>query len=152
MRPFQPVPQPVRLRIELRASFRLAALLVAAHVMVAATVLALPVPLWLQVALLTAIAVSVVRSLTRHALRNSPTACTSLDLHRDGGAQWLLRSGTMLDGRVLGDSFVSPLLTVVSLRRDDNGRRDSVVLLPDSAEAEALRALRVWLKFKVEIN
>ncbi|MGH8630927.1 MAG: protein YgfX [Burkholderiales bacterium] len=146
------MPQPARLRIELRTSPRLALLLAVAHALTAAMVLVLPLPLWVRVALLGALAVSLVRSARRHALRGSPHACTALEVHRDGSTQWWLRSGTALTGRVLGESFVSPFLTVVALRRDDNGRRAGIVLLPDSSETDALRALRVWLRFKVEIE
>jgi toxin CptA len=146
------VSQPSRLRIELRPSPSLATVLAGGHLLAAASALALPVPLWSRLGLLVLIGVSAAASLKRHALRSSPGACTALEVHRDGSAQWSLRSGAVLDGRLLGESFVSPLLTVVRLRRDDNGRREAVVLLPDSAEADALRALRVWLRFKVEVR
>jgi len=118
----------------------------------AAIVLLLSVPLWARSALLAAIAASLIFSLRRHALRASPAACSALDVYGDGSAKWLLRSGSTLTGRVLGDSFVSPLMTVVRLRRDDDGQRESIVLMPDSAEADALRALRVWLRFKIEVK
>jgi len=146
------VPQPARLRIELRGSLQLTLLLVFAHAFTAAIVAVLPLPLWARIALLGALAVSFATSAMRHAWSASPRACAALEVHRDGGAQWWLRSGKTQTGRVLGASFVSPLLTVVALRRDDNGRRESIVLLPDSAEAEALCALRVWLRFKVEVE
>lgn len=50
------------------------------------------------------------------------------------------------DAEVLGDSFVSA--AVIVLRYRLAGRRvRSLVLLPDSAEAEDLRRLRVWLRW-----
>lgn len=141
-----------RLRIELRPSARLAAALIAAHLLAAATVLTLSLPAWSRLGLFAAVVFSAVPSLRRHALRSSAEACTALEVHRDGSVQWRLRSGAVRDGRLLGDTFVTPLLTVVRLRRGDNGRREAVVLFPDSAEADSLRALRVWLRFNVEVQ
>ena len=145
------MPQPARLRIELKPSRQLAAVLLVAHALTAAAVLALPVALAVRIALLALIALSLGRCARHPAVSAAPRGCVALEVHRDGSAQWWRAQG-MHAGRVLGDSFVSPLLTVVALRRDDDGRRESIVLLPDSAEADALRALRVWLRFKVEIG
>jgi toxin CptA len=142
--------QPARLRIDLKPSRRLAGLLIAAYLLAAATVLALPGPVWARLAAIGAIAFGLVPPLRRHALLIAPTSCVALDVHQDGTAKCLQRSGSMVDGQVLGDTFVNPLLTVVRLRRAEDGRRDSIVLLPDSAQADALRALRVWLRFKVQ--
>lgn len=146
------MPQPARLRIELKPSRQLALLLGVAHALTAGSVLLLPVGLGVRIALLTLIALSLARSIRHPAVSASPQAFTALEVHRDGSVQWWRRSGGALSGRVLGESFVSPLLTVVALRRDDDGRSERIVLLPDSADADALRALRVWLRFKVEVG
>ena len=47
------------------------------------------------------------------------------------------------EAMALDDSFVTPLLTVLNLRLD--GRRVSLMLWPDSADAEARRRIRVYL-------
>ncbi|OBU86880.1 protein YgfX [Chromobacterium subtsugae] len=47
------------------------------------------------------------------------------------------------EAQVLDDCFVTPLLTVLNLRLE--GRRVSLMLWPDSADAESRRQLRVYL-------
>lgn len=80
----------------------------------------------------------------RGALQHSGEATTAIVLQRTR-CELDLRDGTQVEARVLGSTFVSPLLTVVNLRLE-SGRRRSLVLAPDSAEADDLRRLRVWLK------
>lgn len=144
--------RPNRLRVDLKPSAGFAAALIAAHLLAGSAALPLSIPGWVRLVLVAAIALSAVASIRRHALRTSPRACIALEVHRDGSVRWQLRSGATLDGQLLGDTLVTPLLTLVSLRRADNGRREAVVLTPGSAERDALRALRVWLRFKVEVQ
>jgi toxin CptA len=146
------MPQPARLRIELKPSRQLAVLLGVAHTLTAAAMLLLPIGLGIRIALLMLIALSLARSARHPAVSASPHAFAALEVHRDGSVQARRRSGDAFSGRVLGESFVSPLLTVVAMRSDDDERRERIVLLPDSADADALRALRVWLRFKVEVG
>lgn len=138
------------LNIELKASRHFAVLLIAAHGAAAILLFTVPLPAVVQLVLLAAIAISLRASLRTHALRTAPQACVRVAVQRDGRTTLELRSGETLTGQVLADSRVNPLLTVINLRRDDNGRRASLVLLPDSAHTDDLRALRVWLRFKVE--
>lgn len=138
------------LNVEVKASRRFTLLLIAAHGTTAILLFAVPLPAVVQLALIAAIGISLRASLRTHALRTAPHACVRVAVQRDGRATLELRSGAALTGQVLADSRVNPLLTIINLRRDDNGRRVSLVLLPDSAHADDLRALRVWLRFKVE--
>ncbi|OHX19427.1 protein YgfX [Chromobacterium sphagni] len=59
------------------------------------------------------------------------------------GRLHLCGDGGRREARVLDDCFVTPLLTVLNLQAD--GRRQSLMLWPDSADAEARRLLRVYL-------
>ncbi|MFP5382044.1 MAG: protein YgfX [Gammaproteobacteria bacterium] len=65
----------------------------------------------------------------------------------DGRLQVSDEAGDWHDVEVLGDSFVSPLLIVLRYRIGGRKAR-SLVLLPDSADAEALRRLRVSLRWR----
>lgn len=80
----------------------------------------------------------------RGVLRQSGSAVTAIAL-QGTRCEIELRDGTQVQARVLGSTFVSPLLTVVNLRLE-SGRRRSLVLAPDSADADDFRQLRVWLK------
>jgi hypothetical protein len=140
-----------RVRIELKPSMRLTFALATAH-LVAAIVLAItPLAIAFRVLLGALVVASAWHCLRRHALRVGPHAVAAMEVERDGNVQLTLRSGAEIRGRILGDSFVNPLLTVVNLRDHDSGKRHAVVLAADSADPQALRVLRVWLRFKVEL-
>lgn len=64
----------------------------------------------------------------------------------DGRVQVADVAGAWFDVEVLGDSFVSPLLIVLRYRVG-GGPAKRLVLLPDSADADALRRLRVSLRW-----
>jgi toxin CptA len=64
----------------------------------------------------------------------------------DGRVQVADAAGEWSDLEVLGDSFVSPLLIVLCYRVG-GGPAHRLVLLPDSTDAEALRRLRVSLRW-----
>lgn len=139
------------LNIQIKASRQLAMALAVAHAVAAIMLFLMPLALGLRLGVLLALALSLRHALRLHAWRTLPDACVALSVQRDGAARLHLRSGEALTGRVLGSTrVVGTLLTVIHLRRDDNGATIFVVLLPDSAEANDLRALRVWLRFKIE--
>jgi len=51
--------------------------------------------------------------------------------------------------RVLGSSYVSGWLTVLNLQTSDGRKCRSVVILPDAADMEPCRRLRVWLRWGI---
>ena len=72
----------------------------------------------------------------------------TLVLAPDGGTRWQDGSGQWNEGSILPGSYVSGWLVVVNL--DGGGRHVyPLVLLPDSAAAEELRRLRVWLRWRL---
>ncbi len=69
-----------------------------------------------------------------------------LRIAADGRLQCLDDVAEWRDAEILGDSFVSTALIVMRLRMADR-RVLTLVLLPDSADAETLRRLRVSLRW-----
>lgn len=69
-----------------------------------------------------------------------------LRLRADGQVQLRGATGEWEDVEVRGDSYVSTALVVLRYRTA-NMQTNSLVLLPDSAEAEDLRRLRVSLRW-----
>lgn len=98
------------------------------------------------------IAVSAAYSLRRDALQHAGDAIVDLILRQGGGCELTTLAGTRLTGQVLGSTFVSPWLTVVNVGLESGRGRRSVVLAPDSADADALRQLRVWLRYRCRPN
>jgi toxin CptA len=132
------------LSISLRPSWRLLLILAAAHVM-AAGCAALSLPLgWGCTAAAVGLA-SLCFHARRDALLKAPGSVTGITLDREGRCALRSGEGGELEGRVLASTFVSVALVVIHLRLD-SGRKRSVVLLSDSADAEDLRRLRVRLR------
>ena len=71
---------------------------------------------------------------------------TSLGIAADGRLQCLDGRAEWSDVEVLDDSFVSTALIVVRYRTADRQVR-ALTLLPDSADADTLRRLRVSLRW-----
>ena len=69
-----------------------------------------------------------------------------LRLAVDGRLQCLDGTGVWCDVDILDDSFVSTVLIVLRYRMAD-GKRRALTLLPDSADADGLRRLRVSLRW-----
>lgn len=78
------------------------------------------------------------------ARRAAPVTCLRIGV--DGELQCQDAAGEWQAMAVLGDSFVSPALIVLRYREKDGAVR-SCILLPDSAPADALRRLRVSLRW-----
>jgi hypothetical protein len=132
------------LQIDLKPSLKLAALLGAVHLLALAAA-------WLSLAdwprylvgsgVLLSGAVCLVEVLQR-----SSGAALSLELHADGRASWRDRNGTWHEGRLGAERFVSTALIVMGLEM--NRGRKWLVLMADSASAEELRRLRLWLRWR----
>jgi len=82
------------------------------------------------------------------ALQWGKTVPRALELNAKGGARY--RDGTeqWQEAEILPGSYVSGWLIVVILGAGARRRR-SLVLLTDAAEAEELRRLRVWLRWRL---
>ena len=138
-----------RLPLRIKASPLLAIALLLAHgaAMACAVVF---LPGWSMPGLAaTAIAASLVFHLRRDALQWSGEAVTELVLKDDAQCELTLRNGETLTGTIGGSTFVAPLLTVINVRLDGPGRRRVAILMPDSAPAQDLRRVRVWLRHRI---
>jgi hypothetical protein len=81
------------------------------------------------------------------ALHRGSESVIAVELHADGRGAWANQERAWADGRVGDHHFVSPGLTILSLYGNVK-RRKAIVLFWDSAEPEALRRLRVWLRWR----
>ncbi len=96
----------------------------------------------------TAVAGSLVFHIRRDALQLSGTAVTELLLKDGARCEFTLKNGETLAGNIEGSTFVAPLLIVLNVSPDGQGRRRATILMPDSASADDLRRLRVWLRYR----
>jgi toxin CptA len=102
-----------------------------------------PIAWWLSLSLSLAVVTSLVFS-----LRSALGAWTGLELRPDGSAAVEDRQGRWREVRILGSSFVSPVLTILNLAIAGERLRRSLVVAPDALAADEFRRLRVWLRWR----
>lgn len=131
--------------LRLGPSFRLVVVLAGLHAGALACGFASDLPAAMKGAVALLILVSAWRSVTIHGLRRA--AHSIVLLVRDRYGQWRLvrRDGRALEARLEHGGFSHPRL-VVLLFRVDGGGSAALTILPDAANDEGLRLLRVRLR------
>jgi len=135
------------IQLELAPSVNLVWIIVLASLMACLVLLFLPLPMALKVlsvALIVALAVYYIR---HHGTLTLTKSIVRLTLNPESGLHVMDRAGRTHQVAVLASSFVAPYLTVLNLQASENGRRFSLILLPDNIEPDGFRQLRVWLRW-----
>ena len=131
------------LRVDMRPSRLLLIGSSSGHVLAGVAVVVAGIPLWLKIGWIVGIAVALVGFLRRYGDREGPGFIAGIEL-LDG--RWRLETG---DGRIhrgqLTGGYAHPQLLILNFRLE-SGRHRALMLLPDAADPEALRELRVWLR------
>lgn len=113
------------------------------HVLAGVAVLVSSVPLGIKVGWIAGIALTLAWFVWRYGDRDGRGFMACIELV-DG--RWRLETG---DGRSHRAQFTGgyahPQLIILHFRLE-NGRRQALTLLPDAADPDALRELRVWLR------
>ncbi len=133
-------------QLRFHSSRFLAALLITAHGAAFAALLPLTLPTWAKAALATLVLFSLVHHLRRNAWLSAPSAGVALMLEGDR-AMLSTRGGKQLTVQIRRDGLVTPFLTVLNVQPQGTRLARSIVILPDSLDAESFRQLRVWLKW-----
>ncbi len=133
-------------QFKLQPSHYLTAMLIAAHGVTFAALFPLALPIWAKAALASLMLFSLVYHLRRDAWLSAPSANVALALEGDR-VVLTTRGGEQLAGQILRDSLVTPFITVLNVLPQGAHLARSVIILPDSLDAESFRQLRVWLKW-----
>ncbi len=133
--------------IQLQPSRRLAIVLIAAHIAALCAVLTLAAGAWLIAGAALLLMFSAYATISRHALLRQPASIVRLELTDREHVRLQTHAGAWYCGCILGSSTVTPWLTVLNIRRDDQRWPAHVVLLGDSLDPAAFRRLRVWLRW-----
>lgn len=136
-------------QFKLQPSRYLAALFTFAHGVALALLYPPALPAWAKAALSACIVSSLGYHLWRDALLASKSSVRTLMLEGDRMVM-TTHGGESITGAVLRDSLVTPFLTVLNIRLESVRIARSIVILPDSLDAESYRQLRVWLKWGVQ--
>jgi toxin CptA len=134
------------IEVELRPSRRVAAFLSLTHAAALAAAASLALGPELRAALAATVLTGYIVSFRRLVLGIGPGALRRVRWTADG--RWQVRDGAghEHEATLVGRPVVSDWLTVLRLRGAD-GRERPLLLCADSADAEALRKLRVRLRF-----
>lgn len=133
------------LRLAPRRSLWLVGLLLVAHAGAFALVFLIPAPAWIRVLLACLISISLIAALNTHALLRSRRAIVHAVWDSDN--QWTLRNaaGDEFDARLLSGSYVNSALVILNFSAGKRWLYRSLVLMPDSLDADTFRQLRVRL-------
>lgn len=133
-------------QFKLQPSRYFAAMLITAHGITLVALLPLALPIWAKAALTSLMLLSLIHHLRRDAWLSAPSAGVALLLEGDR-VVLTTRGGEQLAGQMLRDSLVTPFITVLNVLPQGTHFARSVVILPDSLDAESFRQLRVRLKW-----
>ncbi|HEU0188225.1 MAG TPA: protein YgfX [Gallionellaceae bacterium] len=134
-------------RYLLQPSPLLAWLLLLMHLLALSALFALSLPLWGSMLLSLCVLSSLVYWVSRAAWLRLTTSCVSIRLHGDM-VELHYRNGESVSGVVQRDTLVMPWLVVLNVLPPGARRSRSVVIAADALAPEALRELRVALRWK----
>lgn len=120
--------------------------LVASHGVALAVLVPLALPLWARILLALLVIISLLYHVCHDAWLLALSSNKSLLLDGDM-VQLVARNGDQVTARVLADSLVTPYITVLNVLPQGSRLARSVIILPDSLDAESFRQLRVWLSW-----
>lgn len=135
-------------RVAISPSVRLALALCLVHGIAAALLWLVPIPALGRAVFTLAIAISLVYVLARDATLHAAHAIVALELDDSGTVFFQTRDGRRVECALLGSSYVSSSLTIVSLRPRGGAGTRRVVLVEDNVEPRNFRRLRTWLRWK----
>lgn len=135
--------------LHLKSSRQFAVLLCSAHVAVACILWKIDWPNSIQLAGTVLLVISLYLYLHYYALLRSPRSIVVLHLSEDGAtciAQ--TQSNQQMKFIIMGDTFVTPFLTVLCLKSLNSIFVRNLVIFSDGIDVEKFRQLRVWLRWK----
>ncbi|WP_394807390.1 protein YgfX [Nitrosomonas sp.] len=140
------------LYIHRKHSYRLATILSLAHLATAGLLWLLELHLGIKTIVTVVLVLSLIYYLRQDALLTANDAVVVLVLSDEMQCTLTTRSDELIVCSILGSTFVAPYLTVLNLQPVGKFFTCSVVILPDSIDAEEFRQLRVWLRWKWRNN
>ena len=135
-------------QVAISPSVRLALALCLVHGIAAALLWLVPIPALGRAVFTLAIAISLVYVLARDATLHAAHAIVALELDDSGTVFFQTRDGRRVECELLGSSYVSFSLTIVSLRPRSGAGTRRVVLVEDNVDPRDFRRLRTWLRWK----
>lgn len=136
------------LAIHLKPSRQLALIFSVAHTGCLIIVWLLDITLLLKIFSTLLLLFSMIYYIQRFALLQTPHAIVAFYLSDAASCIIQTRSNDHHHYQVQGSTYVTPHLTVICLKSKASFFERSIVIFPDSIDAEKFRQLRVWLRWK----
>lgn len=120
-----------------------------------AILIAMPLLWHIKLGILLILCVTVVTAVAKYALLLTPGAIVALSINQQNELHIMRKDGVLLEGlSVCGETVVTPYLCLIRLQNKNapfiwRVFKVSIVLLSDTAAADSLRRLRVWLRWGV---
>jgi len=132
--------------IKLRPSHICAAILVFGYSLTLLIIFILPIVTLAKFACAFLLVFAMVYYLRRDAWLSLSSSPVALRIGRNDIAL-ITRGGRELVGQISGDSFVTPMLTILNVMLSGQKNTRCVVIFPDSLDKESFREMRVLLKW-----
>lgn len=128
----------------------LALMLDVAHGAALLALVMLTVPVWVKFTLTVLLLLNLAYQLRRTAWLIAPSAVAAFRFE-DGAVLLDTRAGKQFTATLLANSLVTPYLTVLNVLPQGARLFRSVLVLPDSLDAESFRRLRVYLRWQEQL-
>jgi hypothetical protein len=115
----------------------------AGHLLAGVAVVLSNIPWWVKTGLMVGIALSLVWLIYCYGYPRGRWFIARIEL-LDERWRWVTGDGGQHRGRLVS-GYAHPLMVILNFRLE-NGQHRSLTLLPDSADADELRRIRVWLR------
>jgi toxin CptA len=126
----------------------LTTILAFAHVAAIAATLLVDIPMPVKAMGAAGLAAYWLVFIRRQFLLLTPDSAMAIEISSDNQLSIQTRRGEWGEYNVLGNTYVTPWLTVLNLRQSGGRATRRIVILPDSVDPEDFRKLRVWLRWK----
>lgn len=133
-------------KFELTTSYRLLGLLLSIYLATVLVISLLSLAWFFKLILFILVSWQTWRAISQHALRIAKQAISQCALDEAGRWHLTSLSGQEYVGQLLGDSLISPTLTILNFKVPHRYFPLVLIILPDAIETNAFRRLRVYLR------
>jgi len=138
--------------VRLQPSYWLALVIALAAAASVLIMLSMPATLWIKLALSLVIVLVAIFHIWQDALLRFSWSWASVEVNSTGALILNRRDGTACEATIQVSSFVASYLTVLNIGIGNSYWQRHLILLPDSADLDSLRRLRVWLLWGLPQN
>lgn len=119
------------------------------HLLAGVAVVVSTVPFWVKAGFIVSIMLALVRFGWQYGYRRGRGFISHIELL---DRRWRIETGDGTSRHAwLTGGYAHPGIVILNFRLETGGRR-SLALLPDAADAETLRRLRVWLRTRIKVD